>query len=127
MVTQHVDSALSITSASRVCTRDLRFTMTHECMHVCVCVYVCVCACAGIPVYNVNNNCATGSTALYMAYQFIAGGLNDCVVALGFEKMVRTYVHADMANTCGIMRATYTHQFTKQSSLQRACMMYSCM
>lgn len=38
-------------------------------------------------MYNVNNNCATGSTALYMAYQFIAGGLNECVVALGFEKM----------------------------------------
>ena len=43
----------------------------------------------GIPIYNVNNNCATGASALYMAYQFIAGGLNDCVLALGFEKMVK--------------------------------------
>ncbi len=41
----------------------------------------------GIPVYNVNNNCATGSTALFMAKQFIEGGLADCVLALGFEKM----------------------------------------
>jgi len=41
----------------------------------------------GIPVYNVNNNCATGSTALFMAKQFVAGGLADCVLALGFEKM----------------------------------------
>ncbi|NSC21449.1 Nonspecific lipid-transfer protein [Streptomyces albus subsp. chlorinus] len=41
----------------------------------------------GIPVYNVNNNCATGSTALMMARQFVAGGLSDCVLALGFEKM----------------------------------------
>jgi acetyl-CoA acyltransferase len=41
----------------------------------------------GIPVYNVNNNCATGSTALMMARQFVAGGINDCVLALGFEKM----------------------------------------
>jgi sterol carrier protein 2 len=41
----------------------------------------------GIPIYNVNNNCATGSTALFMAKQFIEGGLNDCVLALGFEKM----------------------------------------
>jgi sterol carrier protein 2 len=41
----------------------------------------------GIPVYNVNNNCATGSTALFMAKQFVEGGLNDCVLALGFEKM----------------------------------------
>jgi acetyl-CoA acyltransferase len=41
----------------------------------------------GIPVYNVNNNCATGSTALMMARQFVEGGLNECVLALGFEKM----------------------------------------
>jgi acetyl-CoA acetyltransferase len=40
----------------------------------------------GIPVVNVNNNCATGSTALFLATQAIRGGL-DCVLALGFEKM----------------------------------------
>lgn len=43
----------------------------------------------GIPVYNVNNNCSTGSTALMMARQLIAGGLIDCALALGFEKMER--------------------------------------
>jgi acetyl-CoA acetyltransferase len=43
----------------------------------------------GIPVYNVNNNCATGSTALMMARQFVSGGISDCVLALGFEKMSR--------------------------------------
>jgi acetyl-CoA acetyltransferase len=43
----------------------------------------------GIPVYNVNNNCSTGSTALYLAYQAIASGMNECVLALGFEKMER--------------------------------------
>ncbi|MEE1738506.1 lipid-transfer protein [Streptomyces sp. BE147] len=43
----------------------------------------------GVPVYNVNNNCATGSTALMMARQFVAGGISDCVLALGFEKMAR--------------------------------------
>lgn len=42
---------------------------------------------SGVPVYNVNNNCATGSTALMLARQFVEGGLNDCVLALGFEKM----------------------------------------
>lgn len=41
----------------------------------------------GIPVYNVNNNCSTGSTALFMARQLVAGGLADCVLAVGFEKM----------------------------------------
>ncbi|WP_431955895.1 lipid-transfer protein [Nocardia lijiangensis] len=41
----------------------------------------------GIPVINVNNNCSTGSTALYLAAQAIRGGLADCTLALGFEKM----------------------------------------
>ncbi len=41
----------------------------------------------GIPVYNVNNNCSTGSTALFMGKQLVEGGLADCVLALGFEKM----------------------------------------
>ncbi len=41
----------------------------------------------GIPVINVNNNCSTGSTALYLARQAIEGGLAECVLAIGFEKM----------------------------------------
>ncbi|WP_298445758.1 lipid-transfer protein [Gordonia sp. (in: high G+C Gram-positive bacteria)] len=41
----------------------------------------------GIPVANVNNNCSTGSTALYLAARAIRGGLADCTMALGFEKM----------------------------------------
>lgn len=44
---------------------------------------------SGIPIVNVNNNCSTGSTALFMARQLIQGGLADCVLALGFEKMER--------------------------------------
>ncbi|SOE75841.1 acetyl-CoA acyltransferase [Streptomyces sp. OV198] len=43
----------------------------------------------GVPVYNVNNNCATGSSALMLARQFVEGGGADCVLALGFEKMKR--------------------------------------
>ena len=42
----------------------------------------------GIPVINVNNNCATGSTALFLARQAVASGAADCVLALGFEQMV---------------------------------------
>lgn len=38
----------------------------------------------GVPVYNVNNNCATGSTALHLAKNFVQGGIYDCVMALGF-------------------------------------------
>src|SRR3954465_13051291 len=41
----------------------------------------------GIPVVNVNNNCSTGSSALYMARQAGRGGLAECALALGFEKM----------------------------------------
>lgn len=43
----------------------------------------------GIPIYNVNNNCSTGSSALYLAKQLIETGQNDCIMALGFEKMER--------------------------------------
>ena len=41
----------------------------------------------GVPIYNVNNNCATGSTALFMVKQFVESGVADCAMALGFEKM----------------------------------------
>jgi acetyl-CoA acyltransferase len=43
----------------------------------------------GIPVYNVNNNCSTGSSALMLARQAVRGGLADCALAIGFEKMER--------------------------------------
>ncbi|XP_071478905.1 sterol carrier protein 2-like [Diadema antillarum] len=51
----------------------------------------------GIPIYNVNNACATGSTALFLAKQLIEGGRANCVLALGFEKMQR-----------GSLSSTYT-------------------
>ena len=41
----------------------------------------------GIPVINVNNNCSTGSTALFLAAQAVRSGQVDCALALGFEKM----------------------------------------
>jgi acetyl-CoA acyltransferase len=41
----------------------------------------------GIPVFNVNNNCSTGSTALFLAAQAVRSGMVDCALALGFEKM----------------------------------------
>ncbi|MCZ4615000.1 lipid-transfer protein [Rhodococcus qingshengii] len=41
----------------------------------------------GIPIVNVNNNCSTGSTALYLATQAVKSGQADCALALGFEKM----------------------------------------
>ena len=41
----------------------------------------------GIPIVNVNNNCSTGSSALFLARQAVRGGLADCALAVGFEKM----------------------------------------
>ncbi len=41
----------------------------------------------GIPVINVNNNCSTGSTALYLARQAVGSGAAECALALGFEQM----------------------------------------
>ncbi len=47
------------------------------------------CGLTGIPIFNVNNNCATGSSALLMAKHLVEGGACDCALALGFEKMQR--------------------------------------
>ncbi|MFI1501605.1 lipid-transfer protein [Streptomyces platensis] len=76
----------------------------------------------GIPVYNVNNNCATGSTALMMARQFVASGLNDCVLALGFEKMKRgalgggadggDFSSSPVARHYGVMAAAHGFEMT---------------
>ncbi len=41
----------------------------------------------GIPVVNVENACASASTALHLAWQAVAGGFHDCVLALGMEKL----------------------------------------
>src|SRR5258708_8859476 len=41
----------------------------------------------GIPVFNVNNNCSTGSTALMLGRQAVEAGVAECVLVVGFEKM----------------------------------------
>ncbi len=42
---------------------------------------------SGIPIVNVNNNCSTGSTALWLARQAVEGGAADCALVVGFEQM----------------------------------------
>jgi sterol carrier protein 2 len=42
---------------------------------------------SGIPVINVNNNCSSGSTALFLARQAVQSGAAECVLAFGFEEM----------------------------------------
>ena len=41
----------------------------------------------GVPIVNVNNNCSTGSTALFLARQAVEAGVVDVALALGFEQM----------------------------------------
>ena len=41
----------------------------------------------GIPAFNVNNNCSTGSSALFLARQAVQSGAVDCALAIGFEQM----------------------------------------
>lgn len=41
----------------------------------------------GIPIYNTNNACATGSTGLHLARTFVRNGAADCVLVIGFEQM----------------------------------------
>ena len=41
----------------------------------------------GIPVVNVNNNCSSGSTAIFLARQAVVSGAVECALAFGFEEM----------------------------------------
>ncbi|MCF3135187.1 lipid-transfer protein [Streptomyces olivochromogenes] len=76
----------------------------------------------GIPVYNVNNNCATGATALMLARQLVEGGAADCVLALGFEKMKKgalgggadggDFSTSPVARHYGIMAARHGFEMT---------------
>jgi len=51
----------------------------------------------GVPVVNVNNACATGSTALMVARNAVAAGMADCALAVGFEKMGKVNMYSDRA------------------------------
>merc|ERR1719440_731830 len=62
----------------------------------------------GIPIYNVNNNCATGSSALYMARQFVQGGISECCMALGFEKMEKGSLGAKWTDRINPMDKHFT-------------------
>lgn len=39
---------------------------------------------SGIPVYNTNNNGATGSSTVHLAYNLVRGGIYNCLIAVGF-------------------------------------------
>ena len=58
---------------------------------------------SGVPIVNVNNNCATGSSALWLARQAVASGSADCVLALGFEQMVPGALSTAFPDRPGVM------------------------
>jgi len=67
----------------------------------------------GIPVVNVNNNCSTGSTALWLARQMIEAGEVDCVLAFGFEQMMPGALGAVFNDR----KRTLDHHLTKQEEI----------
>ncbi|GBB90857.1 hypothetical protein RclHR1_17980002 [Rhizophagus clarus] len=85
-----------------------------------------------IPVINVNNNCSTGSTALFLARQAVEFGIVDCALALGFEKMAKgsiTSAFSDRTNpidttvsmlseTRGITNSPFTAQIFGNAGIE---------
>src|SRR5690242_16087814 len=41
----------------------------------------------GVPIVNVENACASASTAFHLGWMSVASGMYDCVLALGVEKL----------------------------------------
>lgn len=63
---------------------------------------------SGVPVTNVNNNCSTGSSAVFQCKQLIEGGIVDCALAFGFEKMMKgslAFAYPDRARPIGLMES----------------------
>src|SRR5438105_14837066 len=60
----------------------------------------------GLPVYNVHNYCSTGSSALHLGYQAIAAGMNECVLAFGFEKMQKGPLEKQLTGLDDIAKET---------------------
>ncbi|MNE21358.1 3-oxoadipyl-CoA/3-oxo-5,6-dehydrosuberyl-CoA thiolase [compost metagenome] len=76
----------------------------------------------GIPVLNVNNNCATGSSALFLARQAVMSGAVDCALAFGFEQMnpgALTSVWTDRAPATE-RALTITDELTGMTDLPKA-------
>ncbi|WP_432841323.1 lipid-transfer protein [Dactylosporangium sp. CA-092794] len=56
---------------------------------------------SGAPLVNVNNNCASGSSALWLARQAVASGETDVALAFGFEQMQRGALTAHWTDRLG--------------------------
>src|SRR6266545_3288774 len=77
----------------------------------------------GVPVVNVNNACATGSTALMVARNAVAAGMADCALAIGFENMARYGTRAESFARIAVKNHKHSvhnprAQFRKEFSLE---------
>jgi sterol carrier protein 2 len=66
----------------------------------------------GIPIFNVNNNCSTGSSALLLAKNAIENGESQCCLALGFEKMQRGSLSSQFSDRMNPMQKHVEHMST---------------
>ena len=73
----------------------------------------------GIPIVNVNNNCSTGATALWLMKQAIEGSQADCTLAVGFEKMEKGSLSAKFKDRINPMNEHIGH-FYEMRGLQAA-------
>lgn len=82
----------------------------------------------GLPVVNVNNNCSTGGTAIFLARQAILAGF-DCVLAVGFEKMQKGSLQSQFsdrlvhsAHACPQNIFTWAYTIVYINTCVRACL-----
>ena len=84
---------------------------------------------SGIPIVNVNNNCSTGSSALFLARQAIQSGADECVLALSYEQIAAGLVgrnktgpganQKDALNRCIHHAAAFGIDFGERAIQQR--------
>jgi acetyl-CoA acyltransferase len=70
----------------------------------------------GMPIYNVNSNCSSGSSALNLAVQSIRAGVAGAVLCVGFEKMSGNFLttHEDRCYPCDLHIKAATHEHPLQ-------------
>jgi acetyl-CoA acetyltransferase len=75
---------------------------------------------AGLPMINVENACASGSSALHVAVSLVEAGRFDCVLALGVEKLI----HEDRTRSvAALMTGMDVTQMTSRGAVSGSPMM----
>lgn len=64
----------------------------------------------GIPVFNLNNNCSAGSSALFLARQAVESGTVECALAVGFEEMKPGALASNWTDRTSPVQWFYDHQ-----------------